>query len=446
MVNKISKNLIFFILILIFSLIFVNFSLAAESESSNPRLNFSNTSPVSTGSNLSGNDSSGSINDDSNPSFSTNPLNNNLGSSSSAKNIKIKKPTIVSIETTNITENSATLEGSVNPNGSDTEVHFETSTGVILKARQIGNGNNAVALNPYILKNLNSNTKYSFRIVATNSIGSVTSNWIYFITQNYNNNSQIVVSAQASTITSVSALLNGSVNPNGNKTRAWFEIDTIKTTTTQDLGHGTTVVNLSSYNLTGLDPNTQYKFRVVTKTYNSSESSLSINDTNNTGSHFSTYTPSSNLGYVYGNWIYFTTSKENNSGSSSSGSSSGSYLPKKPVVNNNPVVYQPSYVNTNSNTNYSKNSNSSTITKTTSNDENNSETMATDDLVEEYPWYRGLTASSIFGNGNFLPSSFLDWIILFAIILIILIIIRAIVRTYHKPREISANHIENLPM
>jgi hypothetical protein len=75
-----------------------------------------------------------------------------------------------------------------------------------------------------------------------------------------------VLTGSASSITQTTAILNGSVNPNGSPTTAWLEWGTTSAygnqTSSQSLGSGTTSVSLSE-SLTNLLPNTTYHFRVV---------------------------------------------------------------------------------------------------------------------------------------------------------------------------------------
>ena len=71
----------------------------------------------------------------------------------------------------------------------------------------------------------------------------------------------------ASLITTSSAVLNGYVNPNGAATTGWFQWglsnkSLTNSTTAQAAGAGTTPVTLSA-SLTGLTPNTTYRFRMA---------------------------------------------------------------------------------------------------------------------------------------------------------------------------------------
>jgi uncharacterized repeat protein (TIGR01451 family) len=72
----------------------------------------------------------------------------------------------------------------------------------------------------------------------------------------------------ASNVSGTGATLNGTVNPNGTDTTAYFNYGTSTAygtaTVSQDLGSGTSPVSFSSAALTGLQPNTTYDYQLVT--------------------------------------------------------------------------------------------------------------------------------------------------------------------------------------
>jgi len=76
---------------------------------------------------------------------------------------------------TSVTSNSATLNGTVNPNGDSTTYYFEygttTSYGTTTTSMSAGSGTTDVSVNADI-SSLSSNTSYHYRIVATNSAGT----------------------------------------------------------------------------------------------------------------------------------------------------------------------------------------------------------------------------------------------------------------------------------
>jgi len=94
-------------------------------------------------------------------------------------------PTDTTTAATNITTNSATLNGSVNPNGYNTSYLFEygltTSYGSNTSATVIGSGTTTLSENANIT-GLLSNTLYHFRIMAMNSNGTSYGNDLTFTT------------------------------------------------------------------------------------------------------------------------------------------------------------------------------------------------------------------------------------------------------------------------
>ncbi|MHA2100630.1 MAG: T9SS type A sorting domain-containing protein [Candidatus Kariarchaeaceae archaeon] len=85
-------------------------------------------------------------------------------------------PTAITNPASNIGDTSATLNGSVNPNNSQTTVEFEygltTSYGTVVTANQSPiNGTTAVSVSANIT-GLSTNTTYHFRVKATNSAGT----------------------------------------------------------------------------------------------------------------------------------------------------------------------------------------------------------------------------------------------------------------------------------
>lgn len=107
---------------------------------------------------------------------------------------------------------------------------------------------------------------YYWRVRAGNSAGwsSYSGSWSFTTASNL----PIVSTGAASNVGSATATLNGSVNPNGLASTAWFEWGTSSTLSTyaitpsQSTGSGTVAVSVSA-SLTGLSLNTTYYFRVT---------------------------------------------------------------------------------------------------------------------------------------------------------------------------------------
>ena len=91
-------------------------------------------------------------------------------------------------------------------------------------------------------------------------------NWKTRIASFKFSNSPSVTTLAATSVTGISATLNGTVNPNGLATTYYFQWGTTtsygNTTTSSSAGSGTSNVNVSA-NITGLTANTPYHFRVV---------------------------------------------------------------------------------------------------------------------------------------------------------------------------------------
>jgi len=203
-----------------------------------------------------------------------------------AEKLYAASPSIISGSASSITTNSATLNGVVNPNGEDTTVWFETTSGGPFQIQNIGNGITDVSLLSYNLTGLTPNTTYTFKIVAGNASGSTDSGLIFSFTTDADPippvlPSPSIISNTTTNITSTSATLNGVVNPNGYSTTAWFETPSSGPLQVQNIGNGTTDISLLSYNLTGLDPSTTYTFKIITGSANGSVDSGWISFTTN---------------------------------------------------------------------------------------------------------------------------------------------------------------------
>ena len=84
-------------------------------------------------------------------------------------------PTASTVAATNVTANSATLNGTVNPNGLSTTVYFQwgttTAYGNTTPSQSIGSGTSNVGVSAN-LSGLSPSTTYHYRVVATNNAGT----------------------------------------------------------------------------------------------------------------------------------------------------------------------------------------------------------------------------------------------------------------------------------
>ena len=177
-------------------------------------------------------------------------------------------PASVSTNVTNISVDSAILNGTVNPNSLSTAVSFEWGT-----TTDYGNtvaynpgpitGNSSVDVS-VTLTGLTPGTTYHFRVNATNELGTTNGQDFTF-----NTLGQVpaVTPLDATDITISSATLNGSVNPNFLPTSITIEWGTdygygnLITPTPNSLS-GSTSVNVSA-TLSGLSEGTKYYYRIT---------------------------------------------------------------------------------------------------------------------------------------------------------------------------------------
>jgi len=184
---------------------------------------------------------------------------------------KASKPTVTTGAASLITKTTATIAGSVIPNGADTHFVFAYGTSSTLSGASktasvdIGSGTSAVGISVH-LASLTGGTKYYYQVQATNSAGA-TNGVIKSFTTSGARMKPAVTTGAASSITGTTATIAGSVNPNGTDTHFVFAYGTSSTlsgakkTTSVDIGSGTTAVSISA-NLTGLTGGTKYYYSV----------------------------------------------------------------------------------------------------------------------------------------------------------------------------------------
>jgi phosphodiesterase/alkaline phosphatase D-like protein len=165
---------------------------------------------------------------------------------------------------------TAKLNGRVNAYNASTTVTFEygltTSYGSSVTATQSPvNGNTLVPVS-FTVTTLTFNTTYHYRIVATNSAGTIYGHDTTF------NTSSIVATATtkgATFVTHNTATMNGIVNANTTTSQVNFQYGTNTSYGTTVLANPDTVTGNTntpvSYNLSGLIPNTTYHYRVLAK-------------------------------------------------------------------------------------------------------------------------------------------------------------------------------------
>jgi len=175
---------------------------------------------------------------------------------------------------TNISRTTASLNGQINPNGSQTNFWFEygltSDLGSVTVIQSAGTDSSSQAISVAVL-NLNPLTKYYFRLNAQNQFGTVNGQILNFTTKGPSvATSPTIKTNSATSVTSNSAKLNASINSDGATTTYWFEYSNnvllsnilVTSTTKQTLDIGTSAVNVFA-NVSNLNNNTKYYFRSV---------------------------------------------------------------------------------------------------------------------------------------------------------------------------------------
>jgi hypothetical protein len=188
--------------------------------------------------------------------------------------LPLAPPTVTTEAATSVTSTSAVLEGTVNPNGTETAYAFQWGTSdaygneAPLPLASAGDGK-AAKLVGAKLTGLRPGTSYHFRIIAL-SLGGVSTGADQSFTTSGTSPpppaAPRVITGPAQDLSSSSALLTGTVNPAGSSTTYHFEYGTTSAygfeTAPASAGSGTGAVPASA-RLTGLAPNTVYHFRLV---------------------------------------------------------------------------------------------------------------------------------------------------------------------------------------
>jgi hypothetical protein len=174
-------------------------------------------------------------------------------------------PTVVTGSASNIGPSSATVAGTVNPQGLATTYLFEygktTSYGSKTASKSAGSVTSTLAVSTSI-SSLSPGTTYHYRIVATSSAGTSKGADRSFSTIP----PPTVATGEANNIGPTSATVAGTVNPQGLATTYLFEYGkTTKygsKTASKSAGSGTSTVAVSS-TISSLSPGTTYHYRIV---------------------------------------------------------------------------------------------------------------------------------------------------------------------------------------
>jgi hypothetical protein len=134
-------------------------------------------------------------------------------------------PAATTAHASSISASTATLNGTVDANGRATTYFFEygtsTSYGTRTTARSAGTSTSAQPASTGV-SGLRAGRTYHFRVVATSDAGTSTGKDVSFRTSSV----PAAVTAAATSLAPTSAVLHGTVTPNGLSTRWWFEYGT----------------------------------------------------------------------------------------------------------------------------------------------------------------------------------------------------------------------------
>ncbi len=174
-------------------------------------------------------------------------------------------PVAVTGSATSVSLTSATLTGTVDPNGRPTTWYFEygtsTSYGSKTAEKSAGAGSSTTGISAPV-SGLTRGRVYHYRLVATSDAGTSRGADRTFSTTG----APSAVTGSASSISLTSARLNGAVTPNGVATNWYFEYGTSTSygsrTPARSGGSGTSSRNVSE-SLTRLRAATTYHFRLV---------------------------------------------------------------------------------------------------------------------------------------------------------------------------------------
>jgi phosphodiesterase/alkaline phosphatase D-like protein len=174
-------------------------------------------------------------------------------------------PVAVTGAASDVTVSSATLAGTVDPNGRSTTWYFEygtsTAYGSKTPARSAGSGTAAVGVSAPV-SGLTAGRLYHYRLVATSDAGTGRGADRTFSTAG----APAAVTGSVSSVTASAARLNGRVTPNGQATTWYFEYGTTTAygtrTPARSAGKGTSPANVS-LTVTGLRATTAYHYRLV---------------------------------------------------------------------------------------------------------------------------------------------------------------------------------------
>jgi len=179
------------------------------------------------------------------------------------------RPSCTTEIATNVSSLSATLNGTVNPNGLDTTIYFQWGLSSSYGNRTTDQSISSGTVGIYAADNisgLGAYTTYFYRVVAVNVEGTV-----YGDNRTFNSGppSPVATTNSASSVNYNYAVINGAVNPNGQETTInfqWGQTTAYErgSTNSQIIPAGTGNINVSA-SLTGLSASTTYYYRLTAR-------------------------------------------------------------------------------------------------------------------------------------------------------------------------------------
>jgi phosphodiesterase/alkaline phosphatase D-like protein len=185
--------------------------------------------------------------------------------------LAVGAPTVAPGTTSNITDSRATLGGTVNAQGQETDYAFQygttTTYGRQTRLTSIGADTTDRPVSADI-DGLTAGSDYHYRVIATNATGTaVSADQTFRTTGNAPAPAPRPTVTTGTAVTSISgATVNGTVNPQGRPTFYYFEFGETTNygnqSAPQNAGAGTTPVSVQA-GLSGLRTDTTYHYRIV---------------------------------------------------------------------------------------------------------------------------------------------------------------------------------------
>jgi len=175
-----------------------------------------------------------------------------------------KAPVATTQNANNIDQNRATLNGTIDPRGTNSSTWFEWGTNYSNLNSVINGPGTSVPIS--IIKNISglaSNSTFYFRVCASNNWGKNCGATLSFVTQGGTQNGlPFVTTNSASSVNQNSATLNGYVNANNSGANTWFEYGSNQNNLYNSIQSGYISGSSSTYAyLNNINYNTTYYFR-----------------------------------------------------------------------------------------------------------------------------------------------------------------------------------------